>query len=84
MRQYNFNELSSPPTNPTYPGAPANCIVAGVVNPSCVDPVGANIFALYPLPNTNLAQNGQLGAFRAITTFPALLSRATPISLARA
>ena len=64
MRQYNFNELSSPPTNPTYPGAPANCIVAGVVNPSCVDPVGANIFNLYPLPNTNLAQNGQLGAFQ--------------------
>ena len=63
MRQYNFNELSSPPTNPTYPGAQANCIVAGVVNPSCVDPVGAKIFALYPLPNTNLAQNGQLGAF---------------------
>jgi hypothetical protein len=63
MRQYNFNELSPPPTNPTYPGAPANCIVAGVVSPSCVDPVGAKIFALYPLPNTNLAQNGQLGAF---------------------
>ena len=63
MRQYNFNELSSPPTNPTYPGAPPNCIVAGVVNAACVDPVGAKIFALYPLPNTNLAQNGQLGAF---------------------
>ena len=37
--------------------------MAGVANAACVDPVGAKIFALYPLPNTNLAQNGQLGAF---------------------
>jgi len=65
MRQGNFTELPSLPTSPSIAGLSqfSSCINAGVVNSSCIDPVAAKIFALYPLPNTNLAQEGVPGGF---------------------
>jgi hypothetical protein len=65
MRQGNFTELGSLPTSPSSSFLPqfSNCINGGVLNASCIDPVAAKIFALYPLPNTNLAQQGIPGVF---------------------
>lgn len=65
MRQGNFTELATPPTSPTVPGLSqfSNCITGGVVNTGCIDPVAAKIFALYPMPNTNLSQEGVPGGF---------------------
>jgi hypothetical protein len=61
MRTGNFTEISPLPTSslPQF----SSCINAGIVRPSCIDPVAANIFALYPLPNTNRAQEGVPGGF---------------------
>lgn len=65
MRQGNFTELSTVPASPSI--APlsgfANCINGGIVQATCIDPVAAKIFALYPMPNTNLAQQGVPGGF---------------------
>lgn len=65
MRSLDFSELSSAPQSPSI--APlaqfSNCINAGVVSQSCVDPVAAKIFNLYPSPNTNLSQNGIPGGY---------------------
>jgi Carboxypeptidase regulatory-like domain len=65
MRGGNFTELSSAPTSPTLPAlsSMAGCIAGAVVNPSCIDPVAAKIFALYPLPNTNRGQEGVPGGY---------------------
>jgi hypothetical protein len=65
MHQYDFSELKTAPHSPTLPGLSqfGNCLVGTKVDPSCVDPVGAKIFALYPLPNTNLAQDGVAHGF---------------------
>jgi hypothetical protein len=63
MHQGNFTELGSLPTNPTVP-LPArynNCINNGVVQSTCIDPTAAKLLALYPLPNTNRASEGQPG-----------------------
>ncbi len=65
MRQGDFNELSPVPTSPTIPQLAqfSNCINGGVVDSNCIDPVATNIFALYPLPNTNRDQEGVPGGF---------------------
>jgi hypothetical protein len=66
MHQYNFMELKTTPTSPSLSALSqfANCIVGGQITSSCpVDQVGAKILALYPLPNTNLAQNGVAHGF---------------------
>jgi hypothetical protein len=65
MRQYNFSELKTLPHSPTLAALSqfSGCVIGATLNPGCIDPVGANIFALYPLPNTNLAQNGVAGGF---------------------
>ena len=65
MRAGNFTELSPVPTSPKIPGLSqfANCLSAGILNPACVDPTAAKIFALYPMPNTNVAQQGVPGGF---------------------
>ena len=65
MRQYNFSELKSLPHSPTLGALSqfSNCFVGTVLQASCIDPVGARIFALYPLPNTNLGQNGVQAGF---------------------
>jgi hypothetical protein len=65
MREGNFTELASPPTSPSIAGLGpfAGCINGGIVKSTCIDPVAAKIFALYPLPNTNLAEEGVPGAF---------------------
>jgi len=65
MRNLNFNELTTVPTSPSI--APlaqfSNCINNGVVDSTCVDPVAAKLFALYPLPNANRGLEGQPGSF---------------------
>ncbi|HUY13411.1 MAG TPA: TonB-dependent receptor [Terriglobia bacterium] len=65
MHQGDFTELSPSPTSPSIqPLAQfSNCIQGGIVQASCIDPVASKIFALYPMPNTNLAQNGIPGGF---------------------
>ncbi len=65
MREGDFNELPTRPTSPTIPGLTqfSNCIIAGVIQSACIDPTGAKIFALYPMPNTNLAQERVIGGF---------------------
>lgn len=61
MRQGNFTELGSSASAslPQY----SSCFNNGIVRPSCVDPVAAKIFSLYPLPNTNRALEGVPGGF---------------------
>ncbi len=65
MRQGNFNELGPAPTSPSIAplAAFSGCINAGIVQPSCIDPVALKLFNLYPLPNTNRAQEGVVGGF---------------------
>ena len=65
MRQLNFSELPSAPHSPTVPALSqfSGCINKSIVTPSCVDPVSTKLFGLYPLPNTNLGQNGIAGGF---------------------
>ena len=48
MRQYNFSELASAPHETTLPALSqfSGCISNAIVNPSCIDPVGAKIMAL--------------------------------------
>lgn len=61
MRSGNFTEISPFPTSslPQF----SSCINAGIVRTTCIDPVAAKIFDLYPLPNTNRAQEGIPGGF---------------------
>ena len=65
MRQNNFTELSPMPTSPSIAGLSqfANCLSGGILNPNCIDPAAAKVFALYPMPNTSLAQQGVAGGF---------------------
>lgn len=60
MRQYNFSELARSPHDPTLAALSqfAGCVVNATVSPVCLDPVGAKIMALYPLPNTNRGLEG--------------------------
>jgi hypothetical protein len=68
---YNFSELplkngQIPVHTPTLAalnaGGFTGCFT-GVTLTSCIDPVGARIFALYPQPNTNLTQDGVANGF---------------------
>ena len=68
MRQYNFSELKTAPKLSA--SAPsqlrsqfAGCFTSATLNSGCVDPVGAKIFALYPLPNTNRSKEGVANGF---------------------
>ena len=68
MRQYNFAELKTAPKLSA--SAPsqlqsqfAGCFTGATLSSGCVDPVGATIFALYPLPNTNRSQEGVAKGF---------------------
>ncbi len=68
MRQYNFSELKTAPQLSSRAPSQlqqqfANCFTGTTLNQSCVDPVGATIFALYPLPNTSRSQEGVVGGF---------------------
>ncbi|MGI8959209.1 MAG: carboxypeptidase regulatory-like domain-containing protein [Bryobacteraceae bacterium] len=64
MRQGNFTEFSSLPSSPSAVVPQfSNCINNGILSAACIDPVAAKIFALYPLPNTNRAQEGVPGGF---------------------
>jgi hypothetical protein len=81
MRQYNFSELAKSPHDPTLSALSqfGGCINNAIVGPSCIDPVGAKIMSLYPLPNTNLGQNGVTMGLWGTTILPARHSRAIPI-----
>lgn len=65
MRNGIFTELSPAPTSPSISALSqfSNCFQAGVLQTGCADPVAAKMFALYPLPNTNLSQEGLAGGF---------------------
>jgi hypothetical protein len=65
MRQFNFSELATAPHDPTLAALSqfGGCIANAAVKQSCIDSVGANIMALYPLPNTNRGQEGVPGKF---------------------
>jgi hypothetical protein len=60
MRQFNFSELAKSPHDPTLPALSqfGGCVANATIAPSCLDPVGVKIMALYPLPNTNRGQEG--------------------------
>ena len=65
MRQFDFSELATAPHDPTLAALSqfTGCIHNAIVSLSCIDPVGAKIMSLYPLPNTNLSRNGVARGF---------------------
>ncbi len=77
MRQLDFRELRSPARNVNVPGLErfANCITGTTLSSSCVDPVAAKLLPLFPLPNTNRAQENVTGGFRGDNYFSAPVER---------
>jgi hypothetical protein len=66
MRQYNFSELKTTPHTPTLAALNSDGFTGcftGATLTSCIDPVGATIFGLYPLPNTNRSKEGVAKGF---------------------
>lgn len=65
MREGNFTELPQNIFSPTAAGLGqfAGCIVGKVISSSCMDPLAQKLLSLYPLPNTNLGQEGVPGGF---------------------
>ena len=51
MKSGDFSALSSSYTLTAVADGQAGCIVANIVNPSCIDPVGQTLLNLYPDPN---------------------------------
>ncbi|MCU1233364.1 MAG: TonB-dependent receptor [Candidatus Solibacter sp.] len=64
MKQGNFTELKASLTNPTVPSQ-NGCITGNIIAPSCIDPVGAKLLALYPDPNipSAVARQGAAGGW---------------------
>ena len=50
MKQGNFTELKTALGSPTVPSQ-NGCITGNIIAPTCIDPVGAKLLALYPNPN---------------------------------
>jgi Carboxypeptidase regulatory-like domain/TonB dependent receptor len=64
MQQGNFTELPFALSSPTF--APqTGCVANNIINPSCIDPVGHNLAALFPSPNipSQVALQGLPGKF---------------------
>jgi hypothetical protein len=64
MKKGNFTELKASLANPTVPSQ-SGCISGNVIAPSCIDPVGSKLLALYPDPNipAAVAAEGQAGSW---------------------
>lgn len=64
MKQGNFTELSQTLTDPKVAGQ-AGCVAGNVIKPSCIDPVGQKLLALFPNPNiaSSVARQGVPGSW---------------------
>jgi len=58
MKQGDFSELSSTYTLQAQANGQSGCIVANVIKPSCIDPVGQTLLNLYPNPNIGTTYTG--------------------------
>ncbi|HEY6293638.1 MAG TPA: TonB-dependent receptor [Terriglobia bacterium] len=65
MQQGNFTELPFALSSPTFPSQ-AGCVINNIIQPSCMDPVGQKLAALFPSPNipSQVALQGQPGQFQ--------------------
>lgn len=64
MKQGNFTELKPTLADSNVAGQ-SGCVVANIINPRCIDPVGQKLLALYPDPNipSAVAQEGKSGSW---------------------
>ena len=64
MKAGNFTELKPTLANPAVAGQ-AGCITGNIIAPSCIDPVGSKLLALYPNPNipSAVARQGTPGSW---------------------